>query len=242
MGSSNQKGIKLIGSEYDIQVTSPHTIVQGLGIMGTSVSQPANADGITVDHLDVNRPGKIKWTHSFVTTDGSTNIAFLAGAAEATGANVNGTPNYLNYIDSTGTVRAVRYRSLSDGSFFIDGAAAPSGVKLTTAAVGQYPTVQAEGTDANIGLVLAGKGTAPVIARSRLDARSSLYVAGPAKFESVMQLRAYTVAALPICTAAIQDGMAVVVDAAAPTYRAALTGGGKVRTPVYCDGSNWTAH
>lgn len=57
-----------------------------------------------------------------------------------------------------------------------------------------------------------------------------------------VQLAAYTVAGLPACNAALRDGMAVVTDATSPTYRGALIGGGSARTPVYCDGSTWTAH
>ncbi|MBX9934865.1 MAG: hypothetical protein K2Y56_25710 [Methylobacterium sp.] len=56
------------------------------------------------------------------------------------------------------------------------------------------------------------------------------------------RLAAYTVAALPACNAGLQDALLVVTDAFAPTYRGALTGGGSVRTPAYCDGAIWTAH
>ncbi|GJE61695.1 hypothetical protein [Methylobacterium trifolii] len=53
---------------------------------------------------------------------------------------------------------------------------------------------------------------------------------------------ATTVAALPTCNAGTQDTIRAVSDATAPTYRGALTGGGTIRTPVYCDGTSWTAH
>jgi hypothetical protein len=57
-----------------------------------------------------------------------------------------------------------------------------------------------------------------------------------------LKLASYTVSALPTCNATYQDALASVSDATAPSYRGALTGGGAVRTPVYCDGTNWTAH
>lgn len=63
-----------------------------------------------------------------------------------------------------------------------------------------------------------------------------------AKALKPLQLPAFTVAALPACTATYQDTMAVATDTTAPTYRGALTGGGTVRTPVYCDGVSWSAH
>lgn len=59
--------------------------------------------------------------------------------------------------------------------------------------------------------------------------------------DSLFKLKAYTVSTLPACNAVNRDSLAVVSDAAAPAYRGALTGGGTVRTPVYCDGSIWTA-
>ena len=44
---------------------------------------------------------------------------------------------------------------------------------------------------------------------------------------------------LPACSASTQDWEATVTDATAPTYGGTLVGGGGVRAPVYCDGTNW---
>lgn len=52
----------------------------------------------------------------------------------------------------------------------------------------------------------------------------------------------YTVATLPTCNGTTQYHWAVVTDATAPTYRGALTGGGTVKVPVFCDGTSWTSH
>ena len=57
-----------------------------------------------------------------------------------------------------------------------------------------------------------------------------------------LKLATYTVAGLPACNATYRDHMAIATDTTAPTYRGALTGGGTVRTPVFCDGTSWTAH
>lgn len=61
-------------------------------------------------------------------------------------------------------------------------------------------------------------------------------------FGQIAQLRAFTVATLPTCNATNIDALAVVTDAAAPTYNANVTGGGAIRIPVFCNGANWTAH
>jgi hypothetical protein len=69
----------------------------------------------------------------------------------------------------------------------------------------------------------------------QISPNDQVSVAGPIK------LSTSTVAALPTCNAAMQDSITVVTDATSPTYRGTLTGGGTVRTPVYCDGSSWTS-
>jgi hypothetical protein len=51
-----------------------------------------------------------------------------------------------------------------------------------------------------------------------------------------------TVAELPACDAGLKGAMAAVSDATAPAYNAALSGGGDVSIPVYCNGIAWTAH
>jgi len=56
---------------------------------------------------------------------------------------------------------------------------------------------------------------------------------------SVLKLKAYTVATLP--TGAVGD-MAYVTDATAPTYNGTLTGGGAVKIPVFYDGTAWKSH
>ncbi len=60
-------------------------------------------------------------------------------------------------------------------------------------------------------------------------------------FGSVVILKNYTVATLPSCSSNTY-GFAAVSDATAPTYNGALTGGGAVKVPVFCDGTSWTSH
>ena len=51
-----------------------------------------------------------------------------------------------------------------------------------------------------------------------------------------------TVATLPACATGNKGLMYAVSDATAPTYNGALTGGGTVTVPVFCDGTTWTSH
>lgn len=68
--------------------------------------------------------------------------------------------------------------------------------------------------------------------------------ANPVTFSSLIALKAYTVAGLAAvpCVAGRTGNMAYVTDATAPTYNGALTGGGTVKVPVFCDGTTWTSH
>jgi hypothetical protein len=60
--------------------------------------------------------------------------------------------------------------------------------------------------------------------------------------ENPLILKEYTVATLPACNAQSRNAIVAVSDATAPTYNGALTGGGTVRVPAFCDGAAWTSH
>ncbi|MCS3451058.1 MULTISPECIES: hypothetical protein [Bradyrhizobium] len=89
---------------------------------------------------------------------------------------------------------------------------------------GASPSVAAGGVDTNIDLGFTPKGTGAIVMNAQ------------------MKLKSFTVATLPTCNPAMQDAMAAVTDATAPTYNGALIGGGAVHVPVYCNGSAWTSH
>ncbi|ACL61103.1 glycosyl hydrolase family 28-related protein [Methylobacterium nodulans] len=72
--------------------------------------------------------------------------------------------------------------------------------------------------------------------------KGGMSVAGSLTLTGLFKAAAYTVSGLPACNATTRDMLAVVSDATSPTYRGALTGGGAVRTPVFCDGVSWSAH
>jgi hypothetical protein len=55
-------------------------------------------------------------------------------------------------------------------------------------------------------------------------------------------LESKTVAGLPTCNAGAKGTLYWVTDATAPSWNAALTGGGAVGVIGACDGSAWTAH
>lgn len=62
---------------------------------------------------------------------------------------------------------------------------------------------------------------------------------------TVISESTFTVATLPACpgtTSVVTQAFAVVSDATLPTYNGALTGGGGVKVPVFCNGTAWVSH
>ena len=64
----------------------------------------------------------------------------------------------------------------------------------------------------------------------------------PINAKGPLVLKDYTVGTLPTCDTALKFAMAAVTDATAPTYNGALTGGGNVIVPVFCNGTVWSSH
>jgi hypothetical protein len=52
----------------------------------------------------------------------------------------------------------------------------------------------------------------------------------------------FTVSTLPACGSSNAYYWAMVTDATSPTFNGALTGGGTVKVPVWCNGTAWTSH
>jgi hypothetical protein len=65
--------------------------------------------------------------------------------------------------------------------------------------------------------------------------------AGEVALLKPVKLASYTVGTLPTCNTNSQGYVAYVTDALAPTFLVAITGGGAVIVPVFCDGTNWVA-
>ena len=71
-----------------------------------------------------------------------------------------------------------------------------------------------------------------------LDVVGTFGATGISTFGAPIALKGYTVATLPT---GVVGYMAYVTDALAPTYGAAVVGGGAIVTPVFYNGSAWTA-
>jgi hypothetical protein len=226
-------GRKLIGIELDVQVTSPHTIVSGYNCTGTSAAQPVGADCFQIGHLNAAMPGRFKWSHAVSIGDGTSIVGVLHGAINASGALTGGIPDFWNYRDASGALRAIVTQASGTGAFNVTRTDAANGVAVQPAGVGQAPSLQAFGSDPNVSLVLKGQGIGPVVTESPLNAKAGL--AAPTK------LAEYTVATLPRCDATARSSIAAVIDADSPAYNSPLTGGGSIPTSVYCRGDIWVA-
>lgn len=92
---------------------------------------------------------------------------------------------------------------------------------FTGGITGTGPTILATGTDTNVGLNIAVKGTGTINAKAPFV------------------LKAFTVATLPTGTT---GATAYVSDAIACTFMATLTGGGAVACPVFYNGTAWVGN
>ena len=83
------------------------------------------------------------------------------------------------------------------------------------------PSVTATGSDTNIDLILAAKGT------------------GVVNCSSPVKVPVYTFATLPVAAVAIRGARAMITDCNTTTFNATAAAGGANIVPVFCDGTNW---
>lgn len=125
-------------------------------------------------------------------------------------------------------------------------ASAANYVTVAAAAAGASPQIIATGSDSNVGIVLTPKGAGQVYVAGNFQVaggvQGPLNVTGSISATAGVQLPVTTIAALPACSTGTKGMMYAVSDATAPTYNGALSGGGSVSVPVYCNGSAWTSH
>jgi hypothetical protein len=122
--------------------------------------------------------------------------------------------------------------------------------KVTTASYGTYLGYQAgpsTGTQRDyqtvIGANALGVDKANTVTLGRLGTSTyDTVFTGPAVLGAKdIDGIGFTVATLPAASAALKGARAFVTDATAPTYLGALTGGGAVCCPVFCNGSAWVS-
>jgi hypothetical protein len=214
---SSVSGVKLIGTEYDMDVMSPNTTVQGISFLGSSLSQPAFASAINVGNLSVQSPGLAKWTYAFTTADGAVTNAIQIGAAASSGSNITSQPVFFSYFNGSAVQHQMKLQAFND-ALNITSNGQPDGLYLAT---GSGNTILGTtGTNSNINLRLAASGSGSIIANSPIITNG------------------YTVGTLP---SGQIGARAHVTDATACTFMSGITGGGSIVCPVFFNGSAWVA-
>lgn len=236
-------GRALVGSELDVQVTSRDTTVSGYNCTGSSGIQPKAATCFQVGHMLAANPARgIKWTYGLTVDNATSQVAMLVGADAVSGSAIGSMPMRFNIFDAAGVAQAVQVQATGLGGLNVTRTGWANGITLTSATAGAAPALQANGTDANVNLALSAKGTGQVVAQSPATFNGAATFANRLVAVQPIELPVYTVAKLPTCNGAARGKYAAVSDAASPAYNAALTGGGSVSVPAYCNGSAWTAH
>lgn len=119
--------------------------------------------------------------------------------------------------------------------------------RITTDGAGADLTVAAgrnRGASSGGSLIFQTSPPAGAGVTGTLTTRLTIDTNGIATFAVPPKLPGYTVATLPAtaATGMVTGAMAYVTDATAPTYLAALTGGGAVTCPVFYNGAAWVSN
>ncbi|MBB3258232.1 hypothetical protein F4827_003100 [Paraburkholderia bannensis] len=138
--TSSVTGVKLTGTEYDFDVTSPNTTVQGISLLGSSLAQPVSANGFTVGSLSVQSPGLAKWTYGFATQNGVATQAANFGALSASGSNVASQPVLQTYFDGTATVRSWQYQVASNGNLTLTDSGSGHNLQTNSGFIAKAPS------------------------------------------------------------------------------------------------------
>ena len=183
---------------------------------------------------------KATWSGSFIGAESSPSAV---GGIDFSGASFSSfafkSPNYL--VDNTGNVTlsgGIPVLTLNAGA-----GANTRSINGQTNGVNRWQvqpgnSTAESGSNAGSDFQIAGFTDAGAFSFALTISRAT----GTVTMPGVVRLSNYNVAALPACNASIKGGMLYVIDATAPTYNAALVGGGSVGVPVACNGSAWTSH
>lgn len=186
-------------------------------------------------HFTVGGSGNVFTTLGNINSIGSALLNGYRASANAGGGTIN-----LNKCRGTSAAPAVCLQNDQLGSFNwlgYGGTSFRQAIQLLGTVIEPTPSQTAMGS--RLAILTAPLGTVlPVeTVRFEFDTGFSMYGANPVIDQNrVHRLRAYTVATLP---AGVIGMLAYVTDALAPTFLAAVVGGGTVVTPVFFNGTAW---
>jgi hypothetical protein len=98
----------LVGAEYDFIVSNAANQPVGIMVTGDSLVQPTLANAFAV--LPLGQGGgatPIHWVNGFITASGAASFAFVAGASQTSGNNVESQKLIFGYYDNTGVSGSV---------------------------------------------------------------------------------------------------------------------------------------
>lgn len=164
-GLATLVGRTCVGYEADFQVNGAST-VQGISLIIQGPGTPTGANGLQLSHGS----GTARWTNGFITGHGSiTNAAAIFGANSESGSNIPSQKVDFSIFDSAGTGHYVQLQAVpfgTDSAFSFRDNIRANGVTFTNSATGSSPQIFPGGTDTNINLTLAGKGSGGVVISS----------------------------------------------------------------------------
>lgn len=240
-------GVEVFGS-YDVLADVPFTVNVGSSLVSVYTKGGAAdsmADGATVYLPNVYTLNGVTFGgKSYVTqnTDHAGNSFKIQGQGTATGgANGGSAGEWASFATVVPFAPSQFWGEFKHGltanraSEFDDGLMVNS-----TPGAGMGWTENPDA--ANITAPTTASVTGTLLSPGNIEVVLTAAGTGAVRAASPVRLRSYTVALLPPCVAALDGALVEVSDATAPNYNAALTGGGTVRVPAFCNGAAWSAH
>lgn len=184
---------------------------------------------------------------------------FVVGGLEgANPATLPGTPFAFVNSNSTATLWSITNNSGTSATQYVKGSSVVDGELTVTSS--NFPSEQSVNTsaptdakrwqtltDATGTWMIRTLNDAQSAANNAISIRrsgavpSAVAVVPTLELGQAAKFTAVTVAALPTCNAAADGQVRYVSDASAPSWGAAVTGGGSTKTLVLCNATSWTA-
>lgn len=122
----------LVGYELDINNVSTHNMVEGIGITGGSVAQPASSFALTIEPMNA-ASHSFPWSTGLSLADGCCTTALTVPALSFSGSTISGAPIFYYYFNSSGVEQHITAQATPVNGLAFSGTAGTNGGIVTFA-------------------------------------------------------------------------------------------------------------
>lgn len=130
---------RVLNNEFDFNVTSPSTMINGLVLQGASLVQPASANGIVVSPLAIGTYN-VSWNSAFYSGNGAaTNALYVGTEGSPLLANASSQPIVFEYTNASAVAQSLSLSASVNGLATTAAAILPSAAYGMTLGSSSYP-------------------------------------------------------------------------------------------------------